>query len=62
MAIYNTKDGQAQGSGPAELTFPDTPTGLIAVVDDSGDLGSVAVVAVRPAADAGRAGRSCRSP
>ena len=56
VAIYNTKDGQTQGSGPAELTFPDTPTALIAVVDDSGDLGSVAAVAVRPAADAGRGG------
>ena len=56
VAIYNTKDGQTQGSGPAELTFPNTPTALIAVVDDSGDLGSVAAVAVRPAADAGRGG------
>lgn len=48
VAIYNTKDGQAQGTGPAELMFPDTPTGLIAVVDDDGSLGSVAVVVLHP--------------
>lgn len=55
VAIYNTKDGEAQGSGAPVDRFPDTPTGMIAVVDAAGNLGSVAVFAVRPAGDDGSA-------
>lgn len=51
VAIYNTKDGEAQGSGAPVDRFPDTPTGMVAVVDDGGNLGSVAVFAVRPPGD-----------
>ena len=48
VAIYNTKDGQVQGSDIPEVQFPVTPTGAIAVVGADGDLASLAVVTVRP--------------
>jgi hypothetical protein len=48
VAILNTTDGQAQGSGSPEDRFPDTLTAMIAVTDDAGNLGSLAVVALRP--------------
>jgi len=48
IAIYNTTDGQAQGDDSPEDHFPDTPTGMVAVVDDAGHLGSLAVFALRP--------------
>jgi len=53
VAIYHTTDGQVQGSDVPEDRFPATPTGLLAVVDDAGRLGSVAVFAVRPDGDGG---------
>lgn len=53
VAIYNTEDGEAQGSNAPVDRFPDTPTGMIAVVDDAGNLGSVAVFAVRPPDESG---------
>lgn len=55
LAIYNTTDGQLQGGDRQELTFPDTPTAMLAAVNDSGDLASVTVFVVRPAQD-GEAG------
>lgn len=55
IAISNTKDGEAQGSNAPVDRFPDTPTGMVAVVDGTGRLGSVAVFAVRPADDEGAA-------
>jgi hypothetical protein len=48
VAIYNTKDGQVQGSDIPEVQFPVTPTGAIAVVGADGNLASLAVVTVRP--------------
>ncbi|CAN5680185.1 hypothetical protein BH24ACT5_BH24ACT5_23850 [soil metagenome] len=51
IAIYNTKDGQLQGGERQELTFPETPTAMLAAVDRSGDLASVTVFAVRPTQD-----------
>ena len=48
VAIYNTKDGQVQGSDIPEVQFPVTPTGAIAVLDGDGALASLAVVSVRP--------------
>ena len=48
VAIYNTKDGQVQGSDTPEVQFPVTPTGAIAVVGPGGTLASLAVVTVRP--------------
>lgn len=60
VAIYNTTDGQVLGRDVPEVTFPATPTGLIAVVDGSDNLTSLAAFAVRPASDddddAGRGG------
>jgi hypothetical protein len=51
VAIYNTKDGDVLGAGTPEDRFPETPTGLLAVVDDDGGLSSVAVFALRPDGD-----------
>src|SRR3990170_395684 len=51
VAIYNTKDGQVQGSDIPEVQFPVTPTGAIAVLDANGALASLAVVSVRPTED-----------
>lgn len=51
LAIYNTRDGQLQGGDRPELTFPDTPTAMLAAVNGSGDLASVTVFVVRPAQD-----------
>ncbi len=48
VAIYNTKDGQVQGSDIPEVSFPLTPTGAIAVLDRDGALASLAVFAIRP--------------
>ncbi len=55
VAIYNTKDGEAQGNSAPVDRFPDTPTGMVAVVDGLGNLGSVAVFAVRPPDESGAA-------
>lgn len=58
VAIYNTKDGQVQGSDIPEVSFPVTPTGAIAVLDGNGALASLALFAIRPADgdDPGRGG------
>ena len=56
LAIYNTKDGQVQGSDTPEVQFPATPTAAIAVLDDDETLSSLAVVAVRPADEGDEAG------
>lgn len=58
VAIYNTKDGQVQGSDTPEVQFPDTPTAALAVLDDDGALASLAVFSVRPhdGGDPGRGG------
>jgi hypothetical protein len=51
VAIYNTKDGDVLGAGTPEDRFPDTPTGMLAVLDGEGALSSLAVFAVRPDGD-----------
>ena len=51
VAIANTTDGQVVGGGSAEVTFPATPTATMAVLDDAGNLASLAVLTVRPADD-----------
>lgn len=56
VAIYNTKDGQVQGSDAPEVPFPTTPTGAVAVLDDNGALASLVVLTVRPATDGDDAG------
>ena len=56
VAIANTTDGQVVGGGPPEVTFPATPTATVAVVDQNGNLTSVAALAVRPGDDDHRRG------
>ena len=56
VAIANTTDGQVVSGGPPEVTFPATPTAAVAVVDQAGNLASVAVLAVRPGEDDERRG------
>ncbi len=56
VAIANTTDGQVVSGGPPEVTFPATPTATVAVVDQDGNLASVAVLAVRPGDDDERRG------
>ena len=51
VAIANTTDGEVVGGGTPEVTFPATPTATLAVVDDAGDLASLAVFAIRPGDD-----------
>jgi hypothetical protein len=48
VAIANTTDGQVVGSDLPQVTFPNTPTATLAVVDDSGNLASATVLVVRP--------------
>ncbi len=55
-AIANTTDGQVVSGGAPEVTFPATPTATVAVVDQDGNLGSVAVLALRPGDDDERRG------
>jgi len=56
VAIYNTKDGQVQGSDVPEVPFPPTPTGAVAVLDARGALASVVVLTIRPDTDGDDAG------
>ena len=51
VAIANTTDGEVVGGGTPEVMFPATPTATLAVIDDDGELASLAVVAVRPGDD-----------
>ena len=51
VAVYNSKDGQVQGSDIPEVRFPDTPTGALAVLDDDGSLASLSVFTILPPAD-----------
>jgi hypothetical protein len=48
VAIANTTDGQVVGGGEREVTFPATPTAALAVLDDAGNLASLAVLVARP--------------
>ena len=48
VAIANTTDGDVVGGGTPEIAFPSTPTATLAVLDDAGNLASLAVLTVRP--------------
>jgi len=48
VTLYNSTEGADPSSDEPELTFPDTPTGAIAAVDEDGQLASVAVLVVQP--------------
>jgi LytR_cpsA_psr family len=56
VAIAHTTDGQVVGGDTPEVTFPATPTATIAVVDEDGNLASVAVLTGRPGDDDERRG------
>lgn len=47
-ALWNSTEGSDAGTGVAELFFPETPTALLAGVDDDGALASLAVIVVQP--------------
>ena len=53
VTLYNSTEGADPSSDSAELTFPDTPTGALAAVDDDGNLASIAVLVVQPAGRGG---------
>ena len=49
VTLYHSTEGADAASGVPELVFPSTPTGVVAAVDESGALASVAVLVVQPA-------------
>jgi len=53
LTLYHSTDGVDASDDRPERTFPDTPTGLIAAVDDDGRLASLAVVVVQPSGAGG---------
>jgi hypothetical protein len=46
--LWNSTEGSDAGSGATELFFPDTPTALLAGLDEDGALASLSVVVVQP--------------
>jgi hypothetical protein len=48
VAIYHSTEGADATDDRPEVVFPDTPTGLLAAVDDDGRLASLAIVVLRP--------------
>ena len=56
VAIANTTDGDVVGGGTPEISFPSTPTATLAVLDDAGNLASLAVLTVRPDDDGDEGG------
>jgi hypothetical protein len=53
LTLYHSTEGADASDDRPERTFPDTPTGLIAAVDDDGRLASLAVVVVQPGGSGG---------
>ncbi|MET0143342.1 MAG: hypothetical protein ABW328_00930 [Ilumatobacteraceae bacterium] len=53
LTLYNSTEGADASSGQPELVFPSTPTALLAAVDDTGALASMAVLVVQPAGQGG---------
>ena len=53
VTLYNSTEGADAASGLPELVFPATPTGLVAAVDESGQLSSMAVLVVQPSGAGG---------
>lgn len=48
VTLYNSTDGNDAAPTIPEVQFPYTPTGLLAVLDDDGQLASMAVMVLRP--------------
>ena len=53
VTLYNSTEGADAASGLPELVFPATPTGLVAAVDEGGELASMAVLVVQPSGAGG---------
>ena len=53
VTLYNSTEGATPAPDEPDLTFPDTPTGAIAALDDEGRLASIAVLVVQPASRGG---------
>jgi hypothetical protein len=53
VTLYNSTEGADAASGRPELVFPATPTGLVAAVDDDGQLASMAALVVQPGGTGG---------
>jgi hypothetical protein len=53
LTLYHSTEGADASDDRPERSFPDTPTGLIAAVDDDGELASLAVVVVQPSGAGG---------
>jgi hypothetical protein len=53
LTLYHSTEGSDASDDRPELTFPETPTGLLAAVDDDGNLASLALFVVRPSGAGG---------
>jgi hypothetical protein len=53
LTLYHSTEGADASDDRPELTFPGTPTGLLAAVDDDGRLTSLAVLVVHPSGRGG---------
>jgi hypothetical protein len=53
LTLYHSTEGADASDDRPELVFPNTPSGLIAAVDEEGRLASLAVVVVRPSGAGG---------
>jgi hypothetical protein len=53
LTLYHSTEGVDAADDRPERTFPDTPTGLIAAIDDEGRLASLAVFVVQPSGSGG---------
>ena len=53
VTLYNSTEGASRPVPTDELAFPATPTGVLAAVDDRGNLASIAVLVVQPAGQGG---------
>jgi hypothetical protein len=53
LTLYHSTEGADASDDRPELVFPNTPTGLVAAVDEDGRLASLAVVVVKPSGAGG---------
>lgn len=53
VTLYNSTEGATASANSDEMTFPDTPTGALAALDDDGNLASIAVLVLQPAGQGG---------
>ncbi len=53
VTLYHSTEGADASDDRPELVFPNTPTGLVAAVDDDGRLASLAAVVVKPSGAGG---------